>query len=84
MREGGVVVLATPFSWLDEFTPRSEWLGGYEDERGAPVHSKDVLKREMELRGFEKIHEEQMPALIREHQRKYQYIVSEATAWRKL
>jgi hypothetical protein len=38
----------------------------------------------MEARGFEKIHEEEMPLVIREHQRKYQYIVSEATGWRKV
>jgi len=33
--------------------------------------------------GFEKIHDEEMPVIIREHQRKYQYIISEATGWRK-
>ena len=38
----------------------------------------------MHKRGFELVHEEQMAVLIKEHQRKYQYIVSEATAWRKI
>jgi hypothetical protein len=47
------------------------------------MFSKDKLKEIMESLGFEKIHEEQMPLVIREHQRKYQYIVSEATGWRK-
>jgi putative 4-mercaptohistidine N1-methyltranferase len=75
----GVVVLVTPFSWLPEFTDRRHWLGGYEN-----VSSKDTLKALMEERGFEKIHEEQMPLIIREHQRKMQYIISEATGWRKL
>jgi len=37
----------------------------------------------MEDGGFEFIHEEQVPLIIREHQRKYQYIISEATGWRK-
>jgi hypothetical protein len=37
----------------------------------------------MEKNGFEKIHEDKMPLIIREHQRKYQCIVSETTAWRK-
>jgi len=80
---GGVVVLVTPFSWLEQFTPRSKWLGGFEHEDGSgPVRSKEELRKHMEQRGFVKIHEEQMPLVIREHQRKYQYIVSEATAWR--
>jgi putative 4-mercaptohistidine N1-methyltranferase len=83
-RQGGIVVLATPFSWLKQYTEESKWLGGYIGADGKPVESKVTLQQEMESRGFEKIHEEQMPALIREHQRKYQYIVSEGTAWRKL
>lgn len=81
---GGVVLLVTPWSWLEQYTDRSNWLGGYVDPATeAPVSSKDVLRAEMEKRGFAKVHEEQMPLVIREHQRKYQYIVSEATGWRK-
>jgi 5-histidylcysteine sulfoxide synthase/putative 4-mercaptohistidine N1-methyltranferase len=85
INRGGVIVMVTPFSWLLEFTPRSKWLGGFNDPVSKePIHSKDVLQEAMEARGFEKIHEEEMPLVIREHQRKYQYIVSEATGWRKV
>jgi 5-histidylcysteine sulfoxide synthase/putative 4-mercaptohistidine N1-methyltranferase len=83
IKPDGVVVIVTPFSWLEEFTPRSKWLGGFEQQDGSgSVRSKEELAKQMEQRGFVKIHEEQMPLVIREHQRKYQYIVSEATAWR--
>jgi len=83
MKPGGVVLIVTPFSWLEQFTQRSQWLGGFQDPRsGDIVESKGRLHAEMELRGFVKVHEEQMPLIIREHQRKYQYIVSEATAWK--
>ncbi len=85
VNEGGVVVLVTPFSWLEQFTPRGKWLGGFYDPVSRePIYSKQVLQDLMEERGFEKIHEEEMPLVIREHQRKYQYIVSEATGWRKI
>ena len=85
VNDGGVVVLVTPFSWLTEFTPRSKWLGGFYDPvTEDPIRSKDVLREIMGQHGFDHIHEEQMPLLIREHQRKYQYIVSEATGWRKV
>jgi len=84
INKGGVVVIVTPFSWLEQFTKRSSWLGGYVDaESGATVRSKAQLQLEMEKRGFVKKSEKQMPLLIKEHQRKYQYIVSEATVWRK-
>jgi SAM-dependent methyltransferase len=85
VNKGGVVVLVTPFSWLEEFTPRGKWLGGvYDPVSGETVRSRDQLEEIMKQRGFEKIHEEEMPLVIREHQRKYQYIVSEATGWRKM
>jgi hypothetical protein len=81
---GGVVVMVTPFSWLTEFTPRGKWLGGFYDPvTNEAIYSKDILRQIMASNGFEKIHEVQMPLVIREHQRKYQYIVSEATGWRK-
>ena len=84
VNNGGIVVMVTPFSWLEEFTPRNKWLGGVRDPVShAPMFSKDKLKETMEGLGFEKIHEEQMALVIREHQRKYQYIISEATGWRK-
>lgn len=83
LNPGGVALFCTPFSWLEEFTPRDEWLGGYRDEHGRIVSSRERLEEEMHARGFSLIHEEEVPLVIREHQRKYQYIVSAATAWRK-
>ena len=69
---------------FQEYTPRDKWLGGYPDhELGTSMYSKNRLKEIMEGIGFEHIHEEQMPLVIREHRRKYQYIVSEASGWRK-
>jgi hypothetical protein len=69
---------------VPEFTPKCLWLGGFDDPTTHEQrHSKDKLKEVMDWHGFEKIHDEQMPLVIREHQRKYQYIISEATGWRK-
>jgi len=82
IRPGGAVVIVTPFSWLEDFTPKSKWLGGYE-ENGKAVHSKDQLQQLMEARGFKKLSQQKLPLVIREHQRKYQYIVPEATVWRR-
>jgi SAM-dependent methyltransferase len=84
VNQDGVVVMVTPFSWLTEFTPRGKWLGGFLDPvTNEEIRSKDVLQSIMEGNGFSKIHEEEMPLVIREHARKYQYIVSEATGWKK-
>jgi len=71
-------LLITPFSWLEEFTSREKWMGGREGLRGV-----DVLQLRMDELGFDKIHDEEIPLTIREHERKYQYIVSKATGWKK-
>jgi hypothetical protein len=36
------------------------------------------------LPGFERLHEEDLPFMIREHRRKYEYIVAQVSVWRKL
>ena len=84
VNKGGVVVIVTPFSWFEEYTPRSKWLGGYVDTDGKSIYSKDKLIEIMTGLGFEKIHDKQMSLVIREHQQKYQLIISDATGWRKL
>ena len=85
LNENGVVIMVTPFSWLDEFTHRSQWLGGFYDPvTKEPIHSIDVLRGIMYDNGFEQIHDEEIVCVIREHQRKYQYIVPQATGWRKI
>jgi len=84
VNKGGVVVIVTPFSWFEEYTPKNKWLGGYVDTDGQPIYSKDKLIEIMTGLGFEKLHDKQMPLVIREHQRKYQLIISDATGWRKL
>merc|ERR1711968_58020 len=72
LNRGGVAALTTPFSWLEEFTPKNNWIRP-EDFQG-----------EMEARGMELVKPTEPIALtIREHTRKYQYIVAEASVWRK-
>ena len=82
VKPGGLVVMTTPFTWMDEFTPRDVWLGGFVDDKGTPHFSIDGLKEAMSG-DFDLLHEEDMPLLIREHRRKYQLIFTKATVWRR-
>merc|ERR1712190_102894 len=54
---GGVVVLASPYTWLEEFTPKENWLGGftYGDNYGLSTYEgvKEILLAE----GFEEVKE---------------------------
>ena len=75
VKQGGSLILATPFTWLEEYTPRSKWIG-----------SGDSKEKLVELLSpwFKLEYEEDLPFLIREHRRKYQYSVSWGTRWRRL
>jgi putative 4-mercaptohistidine N1-methyltranferase len=77
LQTGGVVLIVTPFTWLEHYTPREHWI----IESGDSLTS---LQQRMQALGFQQIHDEDMPLLIREHTRKYQYIISKATWWKKL
>jgi 5-histidylcysteine sulfoxide synthase/putative 4-mercaptohistidine N1-methyltranferase len=70
---GGILVTVSPYTWMDRFTPPDVWLGGYVDENGKECFSEDGLKR-MLLEHFELLDTQDMPLIIREHRRKYQYI----------
>ena len=78
LKKKGQLLLISPYSWLEEFTKSSEWLNNY-SEKSSLAAIKRAFGRKMRLfRRFD------MPFLIREHQRKYEWCVSEATIWKKM
>lgn len=83
MNKGGIVLLTTPFTWLQEFTAKENWLGGYVDsETGKEVWSADTLLAELGEH-FERVEEDAMPFLIRETRRKFQWTAAYASVWRR-
>ena len=75
VKPGGQFILTTPFTWLEEFTPRDKWIGGTAESESA-----DALTRLLEPH-FELKLSKDMPFLIREHARKYQWSVAWGTRW---
>jgi putative 4-mercaptohistidine N1-methyltranferase len=75
VKPGGQLLLTTPFTWLEEFTPRNKWIGGTEESESA-----DELTRLLEPH-FELKSSKEIPFLIREHARKYQWSVAWGTRW---
>jgi putative 4-mercaptohistidine N1-methyltranferase len=74
VKPGGQLFLTTPFSWLEEYTPRENWLGEEEQD------SFDALQAELESSfSLDKCFD--LPFLIREHARKFQYGVALASRW---
>ena len=75
LRPGGRLVLVSPYSWLEEYTESSQWIGGKDGQ-----DSFEALQLIM-ASSFTLEHQEDFPFLIREHERKFQYGVSDCTVW---
>lgn len=75
-------ILSTPFTWGRQYTPSENWLGGYRDDKGAAVNGPDGLKSAMSDT-FDLCHEFNIPMMIRETRRKFQFTVCYVTIWQK-
>jgi 5-histidylcysteine sulfoxide synthase/putative 4-mercaptohistidine N1-methyltranferase len=82
LKPGGLLLMVSPYTWMQKFTARDKWFGGYVDESGAACFSEKAIK-ELLAAHFELLHTEDIPLVIREHYRKYQYIVPQAMLWRR-
>jgi hypothetical protein len=80
--KGGFVVMPSPYTWLEEFTPKSEWIGGYYDSKGNAVRTADRLK-EILSPDFILVKDKDMPFFIRETARKNQLTFSHLTVWKR-
>jgi 5-histidylcysteine sulfoxide synthase/putative 4-mercaptohistidine N1-methyltranferase len=79
---GGVLLIASPYTWMEEHTPRLNWLGGHKRD-GENLFTLDGLK---EILGehFQLMRTPQdVPFVIRETRRKFQHTISEVTVWER-
>jgi putative 4-mercaptohistidine N1-methyltranferase len=81
VKPGGRLIITSPYTWLEEFTPRGRWLGGYESE-GLRVTTLAGLRGALEG-SFALVAVKELPFLIREHGRKFQLSVAQASLWRR-
>lgn len=79
IRPGGQLILVSPYSWSRDFTPAPKWLGGYE-QNGNRYETFVTITRFLEP-DFTLLRTRELPFLIREHVRKYQWSVSQASVW---
>lgn len=81
VKPGGQLILTSPYTWLEEYTPRENWLGGTLQD-GNYRSTLDGLKGELSG-SFELVRTLDIPFLIREHARKFQWSVAQASLWRR-
>jgi len=74
VKPGGQLFLTTPFTWLEEYTPKENWLGEGAQDSFSSLESH--LSKHFQL--DEKLN---MPFLIPETARKFQYTIAIASRW---
>jgi len=82
IRSGGLLVLASPYSWDEAYTPKEAWIGGIR-VAGEPYSTLEGLD-EILADAFVRLGQPlQVPFVIRETARKYQHTISEVTIWER-
>jgi len=79
VKQSGQLVITSPYTWLEEFTPRAAWLGGFERD-GVRMTTLDGLQESL-APAFTLAGVRDLPFLIREHARKFQWSVAQASIW---
>jgi putative 4-mercaptohistidine N1-methyltranferase len=82
MRHGGLLVIASPYTWLEEFTRKENWLGGVRIA-GEPFSTLDGLKEKLESHFRLLEQPRDLEFVIRETARKFQHTISQVTVWER-
>lgn len=83
LNPGGILLIASPYTWLETHTKREEWIGGF--KKNGENHT--TLNGLKEILGthFRLIKAPQdVPFVIRETRRKFQHSLSEVTLWERI
>ena len=82
IKPGGLLVITSPYTWLEEHTAREEWIGGFKRD-GENFTTLDGL-REILGKHFTLLGEPRaLPFVIRETRRKFQHTSAEMTIWER-
>mgnify|MGYP000060338641 FL=1 len=80
LSENGILVLLSPYTWLEEYTPKQNWLGGYEENK-EDIYTLDTLKKELSTLELSKCIDVEF--VIKETNRKFQHTISQMSIWTK-
>ncbi|KAA1174521.1 putative 4-mercaptohistidine N1-methyltransferase [Marinobacter salinexigens] len=79
----GLLVIASPYTWLEEYTPKEHWLGGFR-RNGVDVTTLEGLKEMLAPHFRLLVEPRSLPFVIRETRNKFQHSFSELTVWEKV
>lgn len=77
LNKQGVLVITSPYTWSEDYSSKSEWIGGKDG-----IKPFDALKDIMSGIGLELIEEKTFMLFIPEHERKFQMCLPHVTVWK--
>ncbi len=78
VKPGGLLLLTTPFTWLEEFTTPENWLGGHPGDEESFAYLRRALEVDFSLELTC-----ELPFLLRETRRKFQLTWALGSRWRR-
>jgi 5-histidylcysteine sulfoxide synthase/putative 4-mercaptohistidine N1-methyltranferase len=82
LNSDGILVLTSPYTWLEDYTQKEHWLGGYVDSMENEITTLDGLKKVLS-NAFELVEVLDVEFVIRETPRKYQHTIAQMSVWKK-
>jgi len=79
---GGLLIIASPYTWLEEFTKKENWIGGIR-RAGEPFTSLEGLQELLSPNFTRRGEPRDVEFVIRETARKHQHTLSQVTIWEK-
>ncbi|MCD8535714.1 MAG: putative 4-mercaptohistidine N1-methyltransferase [Verrucomicrobia bacterium] len=71
---GAQLILTSPYTWLQKYTPQEKWLTTQNQHTFESIHQ--ILNP-----GFDLVQSLNIPFLLREHRRKFQLTLAQASIW---
>jgi len=79
---GGILVITSPYTWMEEFTKKENWLGGVR-KSGEPCMTLDAIGELLRPHFTMREAPRNIEFVIRETRRKFQHSVAELTVWER-
>lgn len=79
----GVLLISSPYTWLEEYTDKEHWLGGIK-LNGENMTSLSRMTSILEKHFILLEAPRDIPFVIRETQRKFQHSISQITIWKRI
>ena len=81
---GGLLVITSPYTWLESFTEKDKWLGGFKADTGENFTTLEGIQQALQPEFKQHQKPVDVPFVIRETLRKHQHTVAELSVWQKL